>query len=73
MSMQKTVDATRYKSILAASGLSGLTVTDVVVTQAGSVTSIEIVTAQGSKWIKEKQGIVEVGGTIEWNTGSIAF
>jgi deoxyribose-phosphate aldolase len=73
MSMQKTVDATRYKSILTASGLSGKTVTDVVVTQHGIVTAIEIVYSTGSQFIKEKQGLVEVGGTLEWGTGTAAF
>jgi hypothetical protein len=73
MNMQKTVDATRYKSILTPSGLNGKTVTDVVVTQHGIVTAIEIVYSGGSQFIKEKQGLVEVGGTLEWNTGTPAF
>jgi hypothetical protein len=66
-------ECTRYKSILTASGLSGKTVTDVIVTQHGIVTAIEIVYSGGSQFIKEKQGLVEVGGTLEWNTGTQAF
>jgi deoxyribose-phosphate aldolase len=53
--------------------LSGKTVTDVVVTQHGIVTAIEIVYSTGSQFIKEKQGLVEVGGTLEWGTGTAAF
>ena len=66
-------ECTRFTSVLTASGLSGKTVTDVVVTQHGIVTVIVIVYSGGSQFIKEKQGLVEVGGTLEWGTGTLAF
>jgi hypothetical protein len=70
---QTKQECTRSKSVLTPSGLNGKTVTDVIVTQHGSVTCIEIVYSGGSQFIKEKQGLVEVGGTLEWNTGTAAF
>jgi deoxyribose-phosphate aldolase len=48
-----------------------LSVTDVILTQHGSITAIEIVYSGGSQFIKEKQGVVEVGGTIEFGTGTV--
>ena len=74
MSMPLTKqECTRSKSVLAASGLSGKSVTDVIVTQHGSVTCIEVAFSGGSQFIKEKQGIVEIGGDLNWGTGTIAF
>lgn len=66
-------DSSRFKSVLSASGLSGKTVTDVIVTQHGSVTAIEVVFSGGSQFIKERQGMVEVGGDLNWGTGTLAF
>jgi hypothetical protein len=68
-------DCTRTSaSQLTASGLSGKTVTDVLVTQHASVTVIEIVFSGGSKFIKVKDNNqVEVGGTLDFGTGTAAF
>jgi len=60
----------RSKSVLATSGLNAVTVTDVIVTEHGSVTVVEVKEAGGSHFIKFKQGIVEVGGTLEFDTGT---
>lgn len=57
-------------SVLTASGLSSKTVTDVIVTIHGSVIAIEVVYSGGSQFIKTKQGQVDVGGTIDWGTGT---
>jgi hypothetical protein len=66
-------ECTRSTSILAASGLSGKAVTDVIVTQHGSVNVIEIAYSGGSQFVKEKQGLVEVGGDLNWGTGVPVF
>lgn len=69
--MGQTKDQTpKHSGILAASGLSAKSVTDIHVSQAGSTTSIEISFSGGSTFIKVRQGQVEVGGTIEWGTGT---
>lgn len=60
-------------SQLTASGLSGKTVTDVLITQHGSVTVIEIVYSTGSSMIKERCGLVEVGGDLNYGTGTQVF
>lgn len=67
------MECIRSTSILAASGLSGKSVTDVIVTQHGSVTCIEVAYSGGSKFVKEKQGLVEVGGDLNWGTGTQVF
>ena len=59
------------KSVLTTSGLSAKTITDVIVTEHGSVTVVECVEAGGSHFIKFKQGVVEVGGTLEFGTGTV--
>lgn len=60
-----------HRDILGASGLSGKTITDLHVHRHGSVTVIEIVYSTGSMFIKEKQGLVEVGGTQDFGTGTV--
>lgn len=62
----------KNSSILGLSGLSGKSVTAVSAYNHGSVTVIEITYSTGSSFIKAKQGQVEVGGTNEWGTGTIA-
>lgn len=66
----KKTACTKSVSVLAASGLSAKSVTDVVVTIHGAVTVIEIVYSTGSQFIKVKQGVVDVGGTLEFGTGT---
>jgi Holliday junction resolvase len=63
-------NSTISSSVLTASGLSGKTVTDVIVTVHGSVAAVEIVFSTGSQFIKVRQGQVEVGGTLDWGTGT---
>ena len=67
----KTSAYTRSLSVLTTSGLSSKTVTDVVVTTHGAVVAIEVVESGGSHFVKVKQGVIEVGGTLEWGTGTI--
>ena len=64
------IDTKTSSSQLTTAGLSSKTVTDVFVHQHGSVTAVEIVFSGGSSFIKHRQGLVEVGGTIEWGTGT---
>ena len=61
----------RSFSVLTASGLNAKTVTDVIVTQHGSVTAIEVVFSGGSVFIKERQDMVDVGGTLDFGTGTL--
>lgn len=58
------------QNILAASGLSGKTMTGINVHSAGDVVVIEISYSGGSTFIKEKKGVVKVGGDAEWETGT---
>lgn len=70
---QTKQECTRSKSILTLSGLNGKSVTDVIVTQHGSVTVLEVAFSGGSQVVKEKQGLVEVGGDLNWGTGTQVF
>jgi len=70
---QTKQECTRSTSILTASGLNGKSVTDVIVTQHGIVTVIEVAYSGGSQFVKEKQGLVEVGGDLNWGTGTRIF
>jgi hypothetical protein len=58
-------------SALTASGLNGKSVTDVIVTKHGSVIAYEIVYSGGSQFLKSRQDVVEVGGTLDFGTGTI--
>ena len=69
--MASKSQSTRSFSILTPSGLNGKTDTDVIVTQHGSVTAIEVVFSGGSVFIKERQDMVEVGGTLDFGTGTL--
>lgn len=60
-----------HSGILGSSGLSGKSITDIHVSRAGSVVSVEVSYSGGSTFIKMRQGQVEVGGTIEWGSGTI--
>ena len=61
----------RYKDVTTASALSGKAVTAVEVYQHGAVEVVEISFSGGSQFIKLKQGVVEVGGTAEFGTGTV--
>lgn len=66
----KGVDVKSSGSQLTAAGLSSKTVTGVTVHQHGSVTAFEITFSGGSAFLKHRQGLAEIGGTIEWGTGT---
>jgi hypothetical protein len=59
----------RYRDVTTASGLSSKAITAVEVYQHGAVEVVEISFSGGSQFIKLKQGVVEVGGTAEWDSG----
>ena len=59
--------------ILADSGLSAKTVTNVIAYQHGSTMVIEVVFSSGSSFIKVRGMQLDVGGTNEWGTGSMRF
>jgi len=67
----KTTAYTKSVSVLTASGLSAKSVTDVIVTWHGSVCAIEIVFSGGSQFIKVKNDTADVGGTIDFGTGTL--
>jgi hypothetical protein len=68
--MQKH-QATSSVSVVSKSGLSGKTVTDVIVTLHGSVVAIEVAHSTGTQFVKVKQGVIEVGGSQEWGSGTL--
>jgi hypothetical protein len=70
---QSKQECTRSKSVLTASGLSGKSVTDVLISQHGSVTVFEVVYSGGSSLVKEKQGLLEAGGDLNFGTGTQVF
>jgi hypothetical protein len=61
----------KENSILGSSGLNGKSITGLKVTQHGVVVAIEISYSGGSQLVKVKQTQVEVGGTLDWGTGTI--
>lgn len=66
----KKTASTKSVSVLTASGLNAKSVTDVIVTLYGSVCAIEIVYSGGSQFVKVKNGVADVGGTLEYGTGT---
>jgi hypothetical protein len=68
--MSDKTQTPRQSSILAASGLSGKSITGANVYQIASVTVIEILFSGGSQYIKVKQHQVEIGGTADWDSGT---
>ena len=70
--MANKTTATRTVTVLTASGLNGKTISDVILTIHGSVTALEFVFSGGSSFIKDRQGIVDVGGTLDFGTGTLA-
>lgn len=70
--MPSKTTCTSTASVLTASGLNGKSVTDVIITRYGSTVAIEIVFSGGSAFIKTNQGHVDVGGTLDYGTGTLA-
>jgi hypothetical protein len=60
----------RWKNVLTVSGLNSKSITGVEVYQHGSVEVVEISYSGGSQFLKLRQGLCEIGGTAEWNTGT---
>jgi hypothetical protein len=69
--MATKLTATKSVSVLTPMGVNGKTITDVIVTQHGSVTAVEVVYSGGSQFVKFKQGIIDAGGTLDFGTGTI--
>lgn len=61
----------RHTGVLGPSGLNGKSITDVHISHAGNVTAIEISYSGGSTFLKVRQGQIEIGGTIEWGSGTV--
>ncbi len=60
----------RYKDVTTVSGLSGKSITGVECYTTGSTECVEISYSGGSTLIKMRQGLVEIAGTNEWNSGT---
>lgn len=63
----------KHAGILGPSGLNAKSITDIHVSHAGNVTSVEISYSGGSTFLKFRGGQFELGGTIEWGTGTVYF
>jgi len=61
---------TSSADITGTSGLSGKSITGVAVHYHGSVHIIEINYSGGPTYVKIKQNLAEVGGTLEFGTGT---
>lgn len=70
MSVSKK-DLARYRDVLTTSGLSGKAITGVESYVHGATEVIEISFSGGSQFIKLKQGVLEVGGTAEFGSGTV--
>ena len=66
----KRIDTRTSSDQLTPAGLSSKTVTNVFVHKHGSTIVFEIVFSGGSTYLKTNSGLAEVGGTIEWGTGT---
>jgi hypothetical protein len=60
----------KHSNVLGLSGLSSKSITGVEVYAHGAVIVVEINYSGGTQYIKVKQNQAEVGGTIEWGTGT---
>lgn len=61
----------KTNNILGVSGTSSKSITGLVITYHGSVVALNILWSGGDVFIKVKHGLVEVGGTNEWGTGTL--
>jgi len=71
--MPKKETTAQNVNILGSSGLSGKSVTGVNAHMVADTLVIEISYSGGSTFIKERKGIVKVGGTEEWETGTVVL
>jgi hypothetical protein len=69
MADDKTKVPRRFNA-LTVSGLNGKSITGVDVYYHGNVFVVEITFSGGSQFIKHKQLQSEIGGTLEWGTGT---
>lgn len=58
-------------NILGPTGLSGKTVTSISAHQHGNVLVIDIGYSGGSTIIKASKGMVKVGGSTDWDSGTV--
>jgi hypothetical protein len=68
--MSDKTQTPKQSSILAASGLSGKSITGVHCYQLGSAIVIEVSYSGGSQLIKVNQQQVEIGGSADWGSGT---
>lgn len=71
--MPKKEASAQNANILGVSGLNAKSVTGINVHQNADVLVIEISFSGGSTFIKSRKGIVKVGGSEEWETGTVIF
>jgi hypothetical protein len=63
----------KHNNVLGLSGLNGKSITGVDVWRIANMDVIEINYAGGPTYIKFRQGQVDVGGTADWLTGTLAY
>jgi hypothetical protein len=61
----------KTNNILGITGMSGKSITGVTALSHGIVVAFQFDYSGGPTFIKVKQGQVEIGGTVEWGTGTI--
>ena len=71
--MPKKEENNNNNNALTPSGLSGKTVTGLVVWQQGNVVVVEINFAGGPTFIKVRNMQAEIGGDASWGSGTRAF
>ncbi len=62
-----------HVNALSSSGLNAKSITGVDVFVHGSVNVVQIMFSGGQQFIKFRQSEAEVGGTVEWGTGTKLF
>jgi hypothetical protein len=70
MASKSELNGQRWRNALTVSGLSGKSVTGLEIYQHGATEVCEIQFSGGQTYIKFKQGLVELGGTNEWDIGT---
>jgi len=66
-------ECNRSVSALSKTALNGKSVTDVIVTQHGATTVVEVKFSTGSDYIKVNGFKVEAGGDLNWGSGTVVF
>ena len=63
----------RASNILGLTGMSGKSVTGVFAHQHGDMLVIAIAHSGGTTLIKASKGVVKVGGTTDWESGTVVL